>query len=318
MATDAVLVRYLTNAIVETIYKRSNNAWRFGISDGAGGMVMNQETGFPYKMVYPSSAGDYKDDVVVNPKQFPLPVGEKAGTPNEYVLDQYALLPQRVGDFDNLITNRNQVNDLNRNQIESLNEVMAEAAYLAYAPNNAHIVQTTGANVPLSEFYAGAPAANVKAPVYNDFLKVLKVMRDQNVPGSWYGLANSAMIYLLEQDADFKAFEQNTNRFTPASGALEIFGRWGINVFDRIDGVRYDAAFAPREFASAVLATDQPSIIFWTDQSVRYNDPWSKSYVNRDKAEYLGSIYNLTMASGWTKHRQVDQKGTVALVAVTN
>lgn len=247
--------------------------------------------------------------VIVNPSTFPLTVAQRTDDVKEYTVNAFATSPIHITDVNEAVTNYSKRMDIIKDHVKALNtRIGDEMAYVWAVTVAANKLFTTGAAIP-----AAAPSAtgNRKALTRDD-LAALSVMFDKDdVASDERNMLISAAQYeeLLKIDS-FINFDYMTNKPQVDGQIGEIFG---MKVFKRSRNTIYDASNDAKAVGDAAAATDNLSILAWSDSYVRRAEGTVKLYSDIDNPVYLGSIFNAQVRAGGTSSR-TDEKGVYQLI----
>jgi hypothetical protein len=261
-----------------------------------------------------AAAGDVGVGV---PGTLPLTITERTDDIKSYAVQQlYMLEPQLVTDENEIVTNYNKRQDMQRAMGMAINSKAADIAATEWG-SNLNIVRTTDTAVRATTIVGAT--GNRKRIKYDDLVNINTVMNEMNAPvGKWYGLLTAGMvsdIFLLDKltDAD------KTQLALIRTGEIGII--FGISFMMRVNsqlghaGVFYDNTATPlkKALGAAVVSTDNAAGIIWHERLVRHAEGHNKTYIDRDKPEYLGTVINSKVRFGATYNRK-DEVGIIALV----
>ena len=263
-----------------------------------------------------AAAGDVGVGV---PGTLPLTITERTDDIKSYAVQQlYMLEPQLVSDENEIVTNYNKRQDMQRAMSMAINSKAADIAATEWGANlAANLVRTTDTAVRATEIVGAT--GNRKRIAYADLVTMNGIMNRTNAPvGRWYGLLTAAMIddlFLLDK----------LNEADKAQIAIirtgEIGNIFGVNFMMRSNnqlghaGVFYDNTATPlkKALGAAVAATDNAAGIVWHERLVRHAEGHNKTYIDRDKPEYLGTVINSKVRFGATFNR-TDEVGILTIV----
>ena len=261
-----------------------------------------------------AAAGDVGVGV---PGTLPLTITERTDDIKSYSVQQlYMLEPQLVSDENEIVTNYNKRQDMQRAMGMAINSKAADIAATEWG-SNLNIVRTTDTAVRATQIVGAT--GNRKRIKYDDLVNIQTEMNRMNAPvGKWYGLLTPAMvsdIFLLDKLTDM----DKTQLALIRTGEIGII--FGISFMMRINsqlghaGVFYDNTATPvkKALGAAVVATDNAAGIVWHERLVRHAEGHAKTYIDRDKPEYLGTVINSKVRFGATYNR-TDEVGIIALV----
>lgn len=263
-----------------------------------------------------ANAGDVGVGV---PGTLPLTITQRTDDLKFYNVSQlYMNEPVLVSDENELVVNYNKRQDIITAMAMSLNSKAADIAATEWGANlAANIVRTSDTATRTTEI-VGATGTR-KRISYTDLTLINGIMNRSNAPvGTWHGLLTAAMIddlFLLDK----------LNEADKAQIAIIRTGKigmiFGINFMMRSNntlghaGVSYDNTATPvkKALGAAVGTTDNAAGIIWHSRLVRHAEGHAKTYIDRDKPEFLGTIVNSKVRFGAAFNR-TDEIGIIALV----
>ncbi len=247
--------------------------------------------------------------IVVNPSSFPLTVSQRTDDVKEYNVDAFATTPIHISDVNEALTNYDKRMSIIADHTKALNTRIAdEMAYVWAVTQASQKILTTG-----SAIAAAAPGAtgNRKALTRDD-LAALSVMFDKDdVASDERNLLISASQYeeLLKIDS-FINFDYMANKPQVDGQIGEVFG---MKVYKRSRNTIFNDSNVKKTVGAATAATDNLSILAWSDSYVRRAEGSVKLYSDIDNPVYLGSIFNAQVRAGGTSSR-TDEKGVYSLI----
>jgi len=254
---------------------------------------------------------------VGEPSTLPLTITKRTDDIKDYPVSQlYMEEPVLITDENEIVINYNKRADIQTSMALAINTKAGDIAATAWG-SNANIVRTTDTAVRATEIVGAT--GNRKRIAYADLVGLKGVINRMNAPpGQWWGLLTPAMIddiFLIDKLTD--ADKVQLAKVQDGDVGM-IFGiRWMMRFNETLghNGISYsnDATPVKNALAAAVAADDNGAAIIWHNRLVRHAEGHAKTYINRDKAEYLGTIINSKVRFGGTFNR-ADEKGIVALV----
>ena len=249
------------------------------------------------------------------PGALPLTIAERTDDIKSYAVQQlYMEEPILVTDENEIVTNYNKRQDIVRAMAAGINSKAADIAATEWG-SNLNIVRTTATTSRTTSIVGGTGTR--KRIDYVDLVNVRGLINKQNAPvGQWWGLLTPDMVddlFLMDKITDSERTQLALVR-TGEVGmifGIKFYMRWNAALGH--SGVFYDTAAAKKALGAAVVATDTSAGIFWHERLVRHAEGHAKSYIDRDKPEYLGTVVNSKVRFGATFNR-TDEVGTVALV----
>ena len=249
------------------------------------------------------------------PGSLPLTISERTDDIKSYAVQQlYMVEPQLVTDENEIVTNYNKRMDIITAMAGAINSKAADIAATEWG-SNLNVVRTSDTATRAVEV-VGATGTRLRIK-YDDLVAVRAEINRMNAPvGKWWGLLTPSQIddlFLLDKITD----SERTQIALVRTG--EVGTLFGISIMMRYNatlgtsGVFYDTAGAKKALGAAVVASDCAAGIFWHERLVRHAEGHAKTYIDRDKPEYLGTIVNSKVRFGATFNR-TDEVGTVALV----
>jgi hypothetical protein len=226
--------------------------------------------------------------------------------------------PKIITDENEIVISYNKRADIQMSMAEAINTKAGDIAATAWgATLAANIVRTTGTTNRATEIVGAT--GNRKRLIYDDLVNMKGIMNRSNVQGgSWWGLLTAAMVddlFLIDKltDAD------KVQLAKVQDGEIgRIFGvQWMMRHNDTLghSGIIYDNTATPvkKAVGATVAATDNAAAIIWNDRKVVHAEGNAKTFINRDKAEYLGTIVNSKVRFG-ASNKRTDEKGLVVIV----
>lgn len=263
------------------------------------------------KVVLPISGAD--PTTLKNPSSFPLTVERLDDDSAEYTIDTFATLPTHLKSREELVVNYAKRENLIFRHRQTLQTKIADNFAFKWSPTlAAQIVRTTGAAG--SSLAPGATGTRKKI-VLADILALRKLFNKQNIPaeGRYLGIPSDMESELFEI-AEFRDYDKLGIVGTITKGAIGKIA--GFEVFSRSRFGLYDntATPVPKSIDSATATTDNLAAIAWHKDYVRRAEGSPRAYLNMDRAEWTGGIYNFDVDSGGIIARPTTQVGVAALV----
>lgn len=249
--------------------------------------------------------------IITNPSSFPLTPAQTVDDVLEYNLDYFATTPQHITDLEEMETNYSKRSNYLEDHTNVINQRVAESIGYAWAGSaNITKLATTGASRESS--YGGAAK---KAVTLADIIKIAKQFDLDNVPmKDRFLLINPWMQEDLMGINEFISFDYNNTK-PLVNGTI---GRiYGFEVFVRSEGVVFDNTDSLITVGDAPATTDRSAILAWQKSMVRRSEGSPKVFMEMNKPEYLGDVFNLAVKAGGSFGRN-DSKGVVALIQAEN
>lgn len=253
------------------------------------------------------------------PGALPLTITQRTDDLKFYNVTQlYMEEPILITDENEIVLNYNKRQDIISAMAMSLNSKAADIAATEWGANlAANFVRTTDTAVRPTEIVGAT--GNRKRIAYADLVSMNGIMNRMNAPvGKWYGLLTAAMIddiFLLDK----------LNEADKAQLAIirtgEIGNIFGVNFAMRSNntlghaGVSYsnDATPVKQALGAVIPATANAAGLVWHERLVRHAEGHAKTYIDRDKPEYLGTVVNSKVRFGATFNR-TDEVGIIAII----
>lgn len=258
-----------------------------------------------------------KPTVIKNPTVFPLPISERVDTELTYPIDEFALEPILVKDFDELQTSYAKRASVMDEQNETLRERIATELITIWAPDGdaVRVIETTGpetAQVP-----PGVTPGTRREVIVADINALRIAMDNDEVPkeNRWLLMQNNHFgeLFGLDEIISF-------NRFAGGVAALPsgvIRELLGFNIMTRTTTVLYNrATLAKKPVGAASAADDSFSSIAWHSNMVARAQGTIKMFINEDDATLLGTALNANVPFGGIALR-ADGRGVYALIQGT-
>lgn len=262
------------------------------------------------KTVSRGVAGD-EPEVVTNPSVFPLEATQRADDENKYDISLHATMPTHLMDEEELLVNYAKRQSIVDQHTGVLNLKVAKEFINVWSPSLAtNIVRTDGAAIPAAT--AGATGTR-KALTRDNFIDALTLLTNMDSgEDGLVGLISGNMYGQLLKIPDFIDYNKTGRADVLAKGLIgEICG---IKLYKRSSAGLYTNASTPVKKAStaAGAATDNEAVIIWDPKRVYRALSGVTVYLNPNKADYLGTILNMSVRAGGSTRK--DQKGLVAIV----
>ena len=283
-----------------------------------GGIAPNVETvNIPQSGIKPTS----KSGV---PTSFPLPITQREDDFKSYSVVQLYTEPVLITDEEEIVTDYQKLQDIASDHASVLNVDAADIAAYEWGltGGNANIILTTGATSRATELVGAT--GNVKKLAKLDIFNAKKAFMKMNL-ANLNGL--SALVTpaqyndLLEID-DFIDYDKMGIAAKLKEGVVgrlmgfDFYVRWNDTIGGNLVYTDGGAAKVAAHTGTAIGSTDKSAAIFWHPSMVRHAEGNAKTYIDRDKPEYLGTILNSKVRFGATKNRK-DEKGVVVIVEAT-
>ncbi len=264
-----------------------------------------------------AAAGDVGIGV---PGALPLTITERTDDIKSYPVQQlYMLEPKLITDENEIVVNYNKRADIQTAMASAINSKAADIAATAWGANLAgNMVRTSDTAVRVTEVVGAT--GNRKRLAYADLAALNGIMNRQNAPagGSWYGVLTAAMIddiFLIDKLTDMDKVQLALIK----TGKIGVI--FGVSFVLRHNatlghaGLLYDNTATPVKSAvdAAVAAADNAASFVWNSRLVRHAEGHAKTYIDRDKPEYLGTVINSKVRFGATFNR-TDEVGIVAII----
>ena len=264
-------------------------------------------------------AANVGDVGVGEPGTLPLTIVKRTDDLKSYPVAQlYMKEPTLITDENEIVINYNKRADIQNAYALEINTKAGDIAATAWGGNlAANIVRTTDTATRTTEII-GATGTR-KRIAYADLVSLKGAINRQNTPaGQWWALWTAAMIddlFLIDKLTDADKVQIAKVQDGEIGKIFGIMSMMRHN--DKLGhaGIIYDNTGTPvkKAVGAAVAAADNAGAIIWHNRLVRHAEGHAKTYINRDKAEYLGTIINSKVRFGATFNRS-DEKGIVTLV----
>jgi hypothetical protein len=263
-----------------------------------------------------ANAGDVGVGV---PGTLPLTITQRTDDKKFYNVSQlYMNEPVLITDENELVVNYNKRQDIITAMAMAINSKAADIAATEWGATLAtQFVRTSATATRTTEIVGGTGTR--KRIDYADLALINGIMNRSNAPvGTWSGLLTAAMIddlFLIDK----------LNEADKAQIAIIRTGKigniFGINFMMRSNnqlghaGVSYtnDATPVKKALGAAVGVTDNAAGIIWHNRLVRHAEGHAKTYIDRDKPEYLGTVVNSKVRFG-AAYNRTDEVGIIALI----
>lgn len=274
---------------------------------------MNAVDDSPYlkgKTVTRGVSGD-DPEVVTNPTEFPLTAVQRVDDENKYDISLHATIPTHLQDEEELLVNYNKRQSIQIQHASVLNVKTAVEFVKVWSPSLAtNFVRTTGADIQAST--SGATGTR-KALTKDDFINAVNILDNMDAgDDGLVGLISANMYAQLLKIPDFVDYNKTGRADVLAKGMIgEICG---IKLYKRSKAGIYTNASTPvkKDISLAGAATDNEALLIWDPKKVYRALSSPTVYINPGKAEYLGTIMNMSVRAGGTIRK--DQKGVVAII----
>ena len=279
-----------------------------------GGIAPNVET------VNIPEAGAVPDAKIGVPASFPLTISQRIDSSKSYSVRQIYTEPVQITDEEEILTDYQKLQNIASDHAMIINTQAANIAAYEWAnTGGTNIVLTTGTSNRPTELVGAT--GNVKKISKADIFTVKKSLMKMNLPNlnGLMGLVTPAQYNDLLEIEDFISYEKIGLEAKLQEGIVgrvmgfEFAVRWNETI--GANAVYTDGGAAKKAVHEgvAVASTDKSAAIFWHPSMVRRAEGNAKTYIDRDKPEYLGTILNSKVRFGATKNR-TDEKGVVTLV----
>lgn len=255
------------------------------------------------------------------PTSFPLPVSQRVDDKKSYPVTQLYTEPILITDEEEILTDYSKLQDISSDHAAVLNDMAANIAAYEWALDGGsdNIILTNDTAVRATTLVGAT--GNVKRISKDNILTAKERFMKFNLP-SLDGIKclvtpdQYTDLLLIEDFIRYDAGGWEKKLESGTVGRLmgiEFYVRWnedfGANVVYSNDGAAKKAVHE----GTAIASTDKSAAIFWHPALVRHAEGNAKTYIDRDKPEYLGSILNSKVRFGATRNRK-DNKGVVVLV----
>lgn len=250
--------------------------------------------------------------VTVNPSSFPLTVSQSTETALEYSINSHVTLPTHITDDEELIVSYDKRAHVLRKHINTINTSIADYFAYDWSPTVAGaFVRTSGAD---GTSLAPSATGTRKKITLQDWIDAATVLDAQDIPmDGRFALVPSKMyneMYAIDSFIDYQ------KRGVVDMLAKGIIGEiLGIKIYKRSRAGLYTNAGTPVKVpvGTAGAATHNMAILIWHQDSVARAEGGTKVYINPDKAEYVGGLFNARVRAGGQIDRE-DGKGVVAII----
>lgn len=273
------------------------------------------ETGWSVDAVEIPQDEDGEAEVVVNPKDLPLPIGIEEDKKKTYGVDLLVTKPNMVTWSNQLLVSYDKRAAKLEKHRNSLDRQIAERIMYGWAPSQATFIRQTTGGTSRSATAPGGTGTR-KIAVEADFLWAFTLFNSLNIPAENRRVVVPP-VFLEDILAIQKSWGQGTdkNNTTLANGAVaKIFT---FDVFVRSHTQVYTEAATPvkKAVGAAPATTDNVSAIFYHTRFVRYaKSPIQVWMDGQPRGEYAGGMaMNCGVRSGGTISR-LSEIGVAALV----
>lgn len=274
---------------------------------------MNAVDDSPYLKGKTVSRGVSGDDpeVVTNPSSFPLEAVQRVDDENKYDISLHATIPTHLMDEEELLVNYQKRQSILSQHASVINLRVAKEFINVWAPTLAtNFIRTSGD--AFSAVAEGATGTR-KGVVKDNFIDAVNILDRMDAgEGGLVGLVPASMYGQLLKLPDFIDYTKTGMAALLAKGMIgEICG---VKLFKRSSGAKYTNATTPvkKGAIAAGAATDNEAILIWDPMKVYRALGSPTVYINPGKADYLGTIMNMSVRAGGTIRK--DQKGVVAII----
>lgn len=252
------------------------------------------------------------------PTSLPLTITQRTDSSKSYSVRQLYTEPVLITDEEEILTDYAKLQNIASDHANVLNEMAADIAAYEWATTAGTIL--TNDTATRATTVVGA-TGNVKRISKGNILSVRERFMKMNLR-SIEGIKALVTpdqytdLLLIDDFVRYDAGGWEKKLETGMVGRLmgiEFYVRWnsdfGANVVYSDNGVAKKAVHE----GTAIASTDKAAAIFWHPDLVRHAEGNAKTYINRDKAEYLGTILNSKVRFGATKNR-TDEVGVITIV----
>lgn len=259
------------------------------------------------------------------PSTLPLQIKAREDSVKTYAVEQLYTDPYLITREEDIVLNYNKLQDVASSLAMSLNTRAGDIAATAWGavPATGNVYQTTGSGRAST---VSGTTGNRKSIAKNDILYVKKAFNKMNLPnlgrGSLWGLLTPEMVDDLLKISEFVDYDKTGEFSKLMNGEIGFIA--GFNLMMRNNdaghaGIMYSenatlSSIVKRTVDEAISATDNAAAIFWHASMVRHAEGNAATFIDRNKAEYLGgSILSSVVRFGATIDR-TDQKGIFTLI----
>jgi hypothetical protein len=302
--TPALLIQFSQQA--EKTPRPNNGFLQYAVDDSP----LVQGT----KVVSPVEGDD--PTVVQDPTIFPLTINQADDDNNEYPLSQFATLPQRISNEQELLVNyalRQMI--INRHQ-RSIEAKIARHILQKWAPTlSGNIIAASGATVTSTLAKFGG-TGNRKVASRDDILDAVGVLRTDDVNDDTYMLIPAGFYNNMLKIADFIDYNKTGRSDMLAKGIIGEIA--GAKVMTRSTGLIYNAdgtvATVAQQSGSKLIKTASDAlsaILVWNASCVTKAIGPMEPYLDARNGTLLGASVNFSQRAGGKLRK--DQVGVVAI-----
>ena len=247
--------------------------------------------------------------VVKNRTEYPATVTAREDIDLTFNLDEFTTNPIKIPHADTVELSFNKRESVLRQDKAKLIEEVANDFIFKWSPASAHVIRTSGANVP-----AHLPSAtgDRKAFTKADVKAAMVRFNKQDIPQeNRYMLIDADMqSQLLDSmtDKDAEAFFKHADLAKGIIGQLYTF-----NIMMRSKAGRYTAALAPKLWSASGTGTDHAAAIAWHENSVCRALGETEMFDDESNPLYYADIYSFLVRAGGRPMRN-GVEGLVAIV----
>lgn len=300
MAFDAFSVTIFSREIEKKLYPE--NAF-YRASQDHSAFIDGATVKYPVQGANPA--------VSINRGTFPATIGAFTDETNSWDLKSFTSDPQVVRDFEQQVRNYAVVQNLAAQHGDAIEEKIGDYFANIWLPEGSGTFhKTTGDNRDAAD-YLGMTGTR-KAVTENDLIKIAEIFTRMNVPVKGrYCVLPPDMQADIQKIPGFKSSDEIATKLAYDGWIGSVKG---FDIFVRSMVGLYTNAATPvkKAMGATVTATDMLAALFYHDKFVTRAIGGTKTFINRDKAEYYGTVISAEKFAGG-KIRQ-DKKGVMALV----
>lgn len=267
-------------------------------------------------------AGNVSEAKSGDPTVLPLAIKVRTDDKKTYPVQQLYTDPYIVRNEEAIVLNYNKLQDLQMSLAMSINTRAARVAAVEWGANLATNIVRTSNTTTRTAYLTGATGTRKKI-AKADMLNILTIFRKMNLPdlgsGSIYGLITPEMAQDLLEISEFTDADKTGQASKLLTGEFSFIA--GMHLKVRSDsngscGVFYDNSGTPvkQPIDSAIGTAYNAAAIFWHPMLVRHAEGNAKTFIDREKPEYLGGTLLSSVARFGATFDRPDEKGIVTLV----
>lgn len=262
------------------------------------------------KVNVPQSGAD--PEIIVNPTVFPIAPAQGDETSLEFDINTHVTRPAHITDDEQLVVSYDKRAATLAKHIKRLNTSIAD--YFAYdwsATAAVQMVRTSGA---AGTSLAPSATGTRKKITLQDWIDAVTILDTDDVPQEGrYALVPAKMFNEMYAIDSFIDYQKRGVVDMLSKGIIgEILG---VKIYKRSRAGLYTNAATPVKVpvGTAGAAAHNMAILIWQENSVCRAEGATKVYIDSDRPEYIGGLFNARVRAGGQIDRE-DGKGVVAII----